>query len=611
MSCPHCGAEQRPGVIRVRRPIVAILFALGLLLAYALGGQLLHDLAEGMDRSRLDLWKLVLPVATLGLALVAAFARRKQPVCEHCPPRGVWEALPADTSARILSSEGASRRVALRTLGATGATVAAAAGGLAAAVLPNRQAGSRSGATSSAPMSSSPRRRRATSGRAPASATTAASAAPTPWSPTSRSAPGGSAPRDWRPTARAPSTWRAPPSSAASTYFDTAPDYSDTVSEHVLGEAMKGQRDKMFLATKFCVADGHLPNDTPVPKIIEAVEGSLQRLQTDHVDLIHIHSCDRVERLMAPNIHEAFDRLKEQGKVRFLGVSTHTPNLEEVANAAIDSGRFDVMMLAYHFGMWPSFGHILEKAKAHDVGIVAMKTLKGAKHTNLADFRAGAGAYSQSAFRWVLSNPAVSCLVISISTLRPIDEYLYASGTAVRSTDVARARSVRPAHRRRLLPAALRRLPGRRVPTSCRSTTSCAIACTSRLRLGEGRHAPVRQARPQSAMLCASVQRAVHAALSDRRADSREDDGRARPAQFPGLSDTSRHRQVTRRGGERRAVSLCTAPGNAFSVLRPVARRVRSARYPWGERACGRGRRRAPRCARRRAAGRLGGRAQR
>ena len=140
------------------------------------------------------------------------------------------------------------------------------------------------------------------------------------------------------------------------TYFDTSPDYSGANSEHVLGEAMKGHRDKMFIATKFCVADGHLPNDTPVPKIMEAVEASLTRLQTDHVDLIHVHSCDRVERLMAPNIHEAFDQLKEQGKVRFLGVSTHTPNLEEVANAAIDSGRFDVMMLAYHFGMWPTFG---------------------------------------------------------------------------------------------------------------------------------------------------------------------------------------------------------------------------------------------------------------
>jgi predicted aldo/keto reductase-like oxidoreductase len=108
-----------------------------------------------------------------------------------------------------------------------------------------------------------------------------------------------------------------------------------------------------------------------------------------------------------------------------------------VANAAIDSGRFDVMMLAYHFGMWQSFGHILEKAKAHDVGIVAMKTLKGAKHTNLARFRDEAGAYSQAAFRWVLSNPNVSCLVISFWKPEHVDEYLAASGTAVTGGDVA------------------------------------------------------------------------------------------------------------------------------------------------------------------------------
>jgi predicted aldo/keto reductase-like oxidoreductase len=200
---------------------------------------------------------------------------------------------------------------------------------------------------------------------------------------------------------------------------------------------MKGRRDKIFLATKFCVGDGHLPNDTPVPEIMAAVEASLRRLQTDRVDLIHIHSCDRVERLMAPNIHEAFDRLKEQGKVRFLGVSTHTPNLEEVANAAIDSGRFDVMMLAYHFGMWPSFSHILEKAKQRDVGVVAMKTLKGAKHTNLADFQDEAGVYSQAAFRWVLSNPNVSCLVVSFSKPQHVLEYVHASGTQPTASDVA------------------------------------------------------------------------------------------------------------------------------------------------------------------------------
>jgi len=200
---------------------------------------------------------------------------------------------------------------------------------------------------------------------------------------------------------------------------------------------MRGRRDEIFLATKFCRPTGHLPNDTPVADIIAEVEGSLRRLQTDHVDLIHIHSCDEVARLMAPNIHEAFERLKQQGKARFLGVSTHTPNLEEVANAAIDSGRFDVLMLAYHFGMWPHFGHILEKAKQHDVGVVAMKTLKGAKHTNLAEFHREADSYAQSAFRWVLSNPNVSCLVVSFYEPQHVDEYLFASGSELTAQDHA------------------------------------------------------------------------------------------------------------------------------------------------------------------------------
>jgi hypothetical protein len=52
------------------------------------------------------------------------------------------------------------------------------------------------------------------------------------------------------------------------TYVDTAPDYADAGSERLLGEAMRGHRDKMFVATKFCRPTGHLPNDTPVKDVI-------------------------------------------------------------------------------------------------------------------------------------------------------------------------------------------------------------------------------------------------------------------------------------------------------------------------------------------------------
>lgn len=428
MNCPQCKQPQTPRLVVVSWPVRLGLFAVALAAAYVLAGSAYHDRVEGLQRSLLPQWKLWLPGLLLLLAAAASVVRVKRLVCTECgAAAAAWFLAPlgrerSDTALAM----GTSRRVALRMLGAAGAVVAAGAAGVAAVVGRNR-------------------------GWVPVARefffTTVETTAPV-------------ARPEWA-GARIASHRRLGRTNAMVSdislgsgrindaeiarraldrgvnYFDTAPDYAEFGSERVLGEAMKGRRDQVFLATKFCVADGHLPNDTPVPKIIEAVDGSLRRLQTDYVDLVHIHACDRLDRLMAPNIHEAFDRLKEQGKARFLGVSSHTPNLEEVANAAIDSGRFDVMMLAYHFGMWSSLGHILGKARAHDVGIVAMKTLKGARHTDLAEFRDQASAYSQAAFRWVLSNPSVSCLVVSFFKMEQVDEYLFASGQPMRDSDVA------------------------------------------------------------------------------------------------------------------------------------------------------------------------------
>jgi predicted aldo/keto reductase-like oxidoreductase len=396
----------------------AALLVSPLLVAIVVGAPLLHDLAEGIDRQRLPLWRLWVVLATMLLGALGFLWRSRRPVCATCGT-GVLAPLPSEPAPR-----GATRRAVLR---ATGAATAVTVGGAAGFILPNRgwlTVGRDFFGTEVEALSPNPdpawQDARIRSYRRLGRTNVMVSDI----SLGSGRIRDVDVPRD--------------AFERGVTYVDTAPDYADAGSERLLGEAMRGHRDKMFVATKFCRPTGHLPSDTPVKDIIAEVEGSLKRLQTDHVDLIHIHSCDRLDRLMAPNIHEAFDRLKEQGKARFLGVSTHTPNLEEVANAAIDSKRFDVLMLAYHFGMWPSFGHILEKAKQHDVAVVAMKTLKGAKHTNLAGFRREAGAYSQSAFRWVLSNPNVSCLVISFSQPQHVTEYLTASGTALVPTDVAR-----------------------------------------------------------------------------------------------------------------------------------------------------------------------------
>jgi len=212
-------------------------------------------------------------------------------------------------------------------------------------------------------------------------------------------------------------------------YIDTSPDYADNDSERTVGIAVKGRRDKVFIASKFCTPEGHLPADATVADIVAAVEASLERLGTDYVDLLHIHACNSIDRLMAPNFHEAFDRLKEQGKARFMGVSSHTPELEKVMRHAVASGRFDVIMAAYNSYGWPDLTEIMAQAHAKDIGVVAMKTLKGAYHSVLRDFTADErNSFTQAAFKWVNGNPHVSGLVVSIYNPAQIDEYLFASG---------------------------------------------------------------------------------------------------------------------------------------------------------------------------------------
>jgi len=139
MACPRCGGTDPVRAVRLRGSAVLALWAGGLALAWLLGGRVLHDLVEGLDRSRLPLGLLVPPVVVLGAAVVATALRLRRPVCPACRSGVLVDAGPADIP-------GATRRTLLR---ASGAAVAAGAGGVAAAV--GRNAGwLPSGQTSSA-----------------------------------------------------------------------------------------------------------------------------------------------------------------------------------------------------------------------------------------------------------------------------------------------------------------------------------------------------------------------------------------------------------------------------------------------------------------------------
>ncbi len=116
------------------------------------------------------------------------------------------------------------------------------------------------------------------------------------------------------------------------TTFDTAEVYGDGYSEELVGKALGQRRDEVILATK--VFANHLKHD----QVIEACENSLQRMQTDVIDLYQIHWPSGAFKSEVVPIGEtmgALNQLKEQGKIRAIGVSNFSQ-----AQIELDSHKF-------------------------------------------------------------------------------------------------------------------------------------------------------------------------------------------------------------------------------------------------------------------------------
>src|SRR6201991_181762 len=107
------------------------------------------------------------------------------------------------------------------------------------------------------------------------------------------------------------------------TLLDTADAYGPHTNEERGGKAIKGKRDKVVVATKFAIVRGPRPQDRGIDAspayIRKAVEGSLQRLKVDHVDLYQCHRVD--PKTPIEDTVGAMAELVKQGKVRFIGLS--------------------------------------------------------------------------------------------------------------------------------------------------------------------------------------------------------------------------------------------------------------------------------------------------
>ena len=225
-------------------------------------------------------------------------------------------------------------------------------------------------------------------------------------------------------------------------YFDTAESYRGGGSEEAIGTALKGRRDQVLIASKTKAGTGDTRAD-----MMRSLEQSLKRLQTDRVDVYFNHSVNDVARMQNREWWEFTELAKRQGKIRFRGMSGHGSNLTRCLDYVIDNDLADVILVAYNFAQDPSFydklrhtfhwsaiqpdlPRVLDKARKKDIGVIAMKTLMGARLNDMRPYERPGATFSQAAFRWALSAPQVDALVVSMSTAGEIDEYVAASGSA-------------------------------------------------------------------------------------------------------------------------------------------------------------------------------------
>ena len=166
-------------------------------------------------------------------------------------------------------------------------------------------------------------------------------------------------------------------------FIDTATGYGD--SELALGRVLQG-RDDVIIETKYCPYDSYRPGATYVgtpQALVASAEESLRRLRRETLDVFLGHGIRTVEtldRFMTDGSYEAMVRLREQGKVRFIGISelSEADGTHEVLRQAVPSGAFDVVMLTLNFLLQTAADSILPLCREHGVGTVIMMPLNQA-----------------------------------------------------------------------------------------------------------------------------------------------------------------------------------------------------------------------------------------
>lgn len=214
---------------------------------------------------------------------------------------------------------------------------------------------------------------------------------------------------------------------AGMVHLDTAHAYQGGRNEEMIGEVIKDfPRDSYVIATKVAGEPvdrktGLFTEDAKAEPFLEKFEISLKRLGLEYVDILYLHSIVRREATLYEPYVTAMQKLKTEGKIRFIGVSTHRSE-PEVIKAAVDSKVYDVVLTAYNFRQ-PHLAE-MEKAMAEatqaGLGIVAMKTQAGVYWDEERQRKIN----MKAALKWVLQNENVHTTIPGFTTFDQMEEDL-------------------------------------------------------------------------------------------------------------------------------------------------------------------------------------------
>ena len=205
------------------------------------------------------------------------------------------------------------------------------------------------------------------------------------------------------------------------TVIDTAAAYGD--SEAVIGDALAklGNRDRMFLATKLTVDEA----GTSTRSGEESFARSLQRLQTQRVDLLQVHNLEGVEALLP-----VMQKWKKEGKIRYIGITTsrvgqHTHMMEYMRQFPLDFVQVD-----YSIGNRDAAQSLLPLAMERHIAVLANipfgfgSVLRQAQLRKLPEWAADIDVTSWSQFllKYVISHPAVTCCIPGSTKVEHLEE---------------------------------------------------------------------------------------------------------------------------------------------------------------------------------------------